>query len=91
MGLVIWVIVGALVGWISGLMTGRSDSVGCLSSIILGVAGTVVGGLITSLFVEGGISSFALQPFAIGLIVAILLLGAGNALLGTVETTETSS
>ncbi len=91
MGIVIWIIVGAIVGWISGLMTGRADSVGCLSSVILGVAGTVVGGLITSLFVDGGISSFAMQPLVIGLIVAILLLGAGNALLGTVETTEVSS
>lgn len=90
MGIVIWIVLGAIVGWISSLMTGRADSVGCLSSVILGVAGAVIGGLITAIFV-GGITSFAMQPLAIGLIVAILLLGAGNALLGTVETTETSS
>lgn len=90
MGIVIWIVVGAIVGWISGLMTGRADSVGCLSSVILGVVGTVIGGLITAIFV-GGITTFVMQPLVIGLIVAILLLGAGNALLGTVETTETPS
>lgn len=90
MGIVIWIVVGAIVGWISGLMTGRADSVGCLSSVILGIVGTVIGGLITAIFV-GGITTFVMQPLVIGLIVAILLLGAGNALLGTVETTETPS
>ena len=89
MGLITWIIVGAIVGWISGILTGRADSVGCLSSVVLGAGGTVLGGLIGSIFF-GGIFEVVMQSLVIGLIVAILLLGAGNALLGTVETTEAS-
>lgn len=91
MGLLIWIILGAIVGWVSGLLTGRADKVGCLSSVLLGVVGTVIGGFIGALFSGGGVLEFAMTPLTIGLIVAILLLGAGNALLGTVETIEPTS
>lgn len=91
MGLLIWIILGAIVGWVSGLLTGRADRVGCISSVLLGVGGTVVGGFLGALFTGGGVFEFAMTPLAVGLIIAILLLGAGNALLGTVETVESSS
>ena len=88
MGFISWIIVGAIIGWISGLLTGRADSVGCLSSIVVAVIGTVVGGLFGALIFGGGLVAFAMRPTVLGIVLAVILLGAGNSLIGRVESSE---
>ena len=44
MGLVEWVVVGAIVGLLARLMLRRSDPVGCLGTIFIGIAGAAIGG-----------------------------------------------
>ena len=48
MGLVSWVLFGALVGWVSSLILGTNQSQGWIGNIILGIIGAVAGGVVFS-------------------------------------------
>lgn len=44
MGLIEWIVVGTIVGLLARLMLRRSDPVGCLGTIFIGIAGAAIGG-----------------------------------------------
>lgn len=48
MGLVSWIIFGALIGWLSSKIVGTDQSQGWIANIVLGIIGAVVGGAIYS-------------------------------------------
>lgn len=45
MGLIVWLIVGAMVGWLASLITRSEDQQGILASILIGLIGAVLAGL----------------------------------------------
>lgn len=61
-----WIIVGGLAGGIAKLLMPGEDPGGCIVTILLGIAGAIVGGWILGLFLPGR----GLQP--VGFIGAIL-------------------
>lgn len=46
-GIILWIIIGALAGWIGSKIMGTDSKQGGLANIIIGVVGAVVGGFIT--------------------------------------------
>jgi uncharacterized membrane protein YeaQ/YmgE (transglycosylase-associated protein family) len=48
-GILAWIIVGLLAGWLAGLIT-RSRGFGCFGNIAIGLLGAAIGGLLFSLF-----------------------------------------
>ncbi len=46
MGLVGWIVVGLLAGWLSALVVPGGGREGCLANLLIGVLGGVVGGWI---------------------------------------------
>lgn len=46
MDLIAWVAVGALIGWLANMMMGPKAGQGLLSTVLVGVAGAVVGGML---------------------------------------------
>ncbi|WP_129677807.1 GlsB/YeaQ/YmgE family stress response membrane protein [Candidatus Chloroploca sp. Khr17] len=75
MNLLVWLIVGAVIGWAAGLVLGDRNSV--LVNIIVGIVGAMIGGL---LFGGPTINENALNLTAmlISLVGAIILLGVVN-------------
>jgi uncharacterized membrane protein YeaQ/YmgE (transglycosylase-associated protein family) len=51
-GVIAWLVVGLVAGWLAGLMM-KGSGYGVLGDIIVGLIGSFVGGLILSFFVEG--------------------------------------
>src|SRR5215510_5257862 len=47
--LIVWIIVGAIAGWLAGLVM-RGRSLGTLSNIIVGLLGALVGGILFTIF-----------------------------------------
>jgi uncharacterized membrane protein YeaQ/YmgE (transglycosylase-associated protein family) len=69
MGLILWVIFGALAGWLASLINGTNEAQGWLGNIVMGIVGAFVGGFLYSLITDDGFET----GFNVGsLIVAVL-------------------
>jgi uncharacterized membrane protein YeaQ/YmgE (transglycosylase-associated protein family) len=78
MGILSWIVVGLIAGWLAGLVM-RGGSFGILGDIIVGVVGGLLGGwLATSVFHLGaGVSGINLESILVafmGSVVLIILL-----------------
>jgi uncharacterized membrane protein YeaQ/YmgE (transglycosylase-associated protein family) len=73
MGLLAWIIFGALAGWVASLITGRRQ--GCCLNVIVGVVGAFIGGIVVHVATGRGFSiGFDLPSFAIAVLGAVILL-----------------
>lgn len=80
MGIILWIIFGALAGWIASSLMGSKD--GLVMDIILGIVGAVIGGWIMSLLGQGGVSGFNLYSFVVAIIGAVVLIAIVRAVRG---------
>ena len=75
MGLLSWVVFGALAGWVASIIVGRNNRQGCLTNIIVGVAGAFVGGILSdALFGQAVMFTWSWRSFAIAVLGAVILL-----------------
>lgn len=80
MGIIAFIIIGLIAGLIARAILPGRQSMGLLATTLLGMVGSLVGGLIGSLFVRDG-RLFDVHPSGIlmsvvGAIVVLLLVGA---------------
>jgi len=83
MGILLWIVFGALVGWIASLLMKTDAEQGALLNIIVGIVGAVLGGWIMSIFGNSGITGFNLYSFVVALLGAIVLIGLVRAIRGS--------
>jgi len=79
-GLIGWIIIGLLAGWLAGTIS-RGRGFGCIVNVILGLIGAVLGGWIFSklgIVAFGFIGSLAAATVGAVLLVAIARLFAGG-------------
>ncbi len=74
MGILLWIVFGALVGWVGSMIMGTDEQQGLILNIVVGVIGASLGGYIMSLFGESGVSGFNLYSFVVAVVGAIVLL-----------------
>ncbi len=74
MGIISWIIFGALAGWIASKITGHDASMGAMANIIVGIVGAMLGGLVMSLIGKTGVDGFNLGSFLVAVGGAVLLL-----------------
>jgi uncharacterized membrane protein YeaQ/YmgE (transglycosylase-associated protein family) len=74
MSIILWIVFGALVGWIASMIMGTNARQGALLNIIVGIVGAVLGGWIMTLAGQGGVSGFNLYSFVVSLIGACVLI-----------------
>jgi uncharacterized membrane protein YeaQ/YmgE (transglycosylase-associated protein family) len=56
-GLIAWVILGLLAGWIAGKLT-KGHGFGCIGNVAIGLIGAVIGGFIFSTLGIHGLAGF---------------------------------
>ncbi len=75
MGLLSWVVFGALAGWVASIIVGSNSRQGCLMNIIVGVAGAFVGGLLSDiLFGQDVMFTWSWRSFGVAVLGAVILL-----------------
>jgi uncharacterized membrane protein YeaQ/YmgE (transglycosylase-associated protein family) len=82
MGIIGWIILGGLAGWIASLITKRNDQMGCISNIVAGIVGALVGGWVFSLFGGGGVTGLNLPSLIVAVVGAVIVLAIFNAIFG---------
>ena len=75
-----WIILGGLAGWIASIITKRNDQMGCLTNIIAGMLGAIVGGWVFSIFGGGGVTGFNLVSLIVATAGAVIVLAIVNLL-----------
>ena len=74
MGLLSWILLGLLAGWLAGLVTGRKGQ-GCITTIVIGVLGAFLGGaLANAAGYDGRITDLNLRSVLLSALGAALLL-----------------
>ncbi len=74
MGIILWIIFGALVGWIASMIMKTDPNQGALMNIIVGILGAVIGGWLMSFFGNTGVTGFNIYSFLVALLGAVVLL-----------------
>jgi uncharacterized membrane protein YeaQ/YmgE (transglycosylase-associated protein family) len=72
MGLLYWIIFGALVGWLSSMVMNTGG--GILWDIIMGVLGALIGGFLMSFFGQPGITGFNIYSVIVAVIGSCVLI-----------------
>jgi uncharacterized membrane protein YeaQ/YmgE (transglycosylase-associated protein family) len=74
MGIVTWIVLGLVAGVLAKIIMPGRDPGGTIITIVLGIAGAVVGGFIGTQLGFGRVSGFDVRSLAIAVGGAILLL-----------------
>ncbi len=77
MGIILWLIIGGVIGWIASMIMRTDAQQGIFLNIIVGIVGAFIGGLILS---GGSINSapLTLTSFIVSLLGSIVLLAIVN-------------
>lgn len=73
MGIISWIILGAIAGFLGYTFAG-GEGRGCLLNILLGVAGAVVGGMLFRFFGGSGVTGLNLYSMVVATVGAIVLI-----------------
>jgi uncharacterized membrane protein YeaQ/YmgE (transglycosylase-associated protein family) len=80
MSIIVWLIVGGIVGWLASRLLGRHE--GVVASIIIGIIGAFIGSLVSRLFTgtDKAFLAFSWSGFFWSLIGALILVAIMNAI-----------
>jgi uncharacterized membrane protein YeaQ/YmgE (transglycosylase-associated protein family) len=80
MGILSWIIVGGLAGWIASMIMGTNERQGCLTNIIVGIVGSFIGGFVMSFFGGRGVTRLDIPSILVAIIGSVILLWVVKAL-----------
>lgn len=74
MGILTWIVFGAIAGWLANVLVGRRERSGCLANIAIGITGALIGGVIFRAIGGTGVTGFNLWSLVVAVAGAIVLL-----------------
>lgn len=74
MNLFLWIIFGAIAGWIASIIMGKNKKMGAIANIVVGVIGAFVGGYIMDFLGQEGVTGFNLTSLFVAIVGAVVLL-----------------
>lgn len=77
MGLILWLVVGGVIGWLASIIMRTDAQQGIFLNVVVGIVGAFIGGLIIS---GGSINSapLTITTFLVSLLGAVILLAIVN-------------
>ncbi len=74
MGIIAWIVLGLIAGALAKLIMPGRDPGGIIVTMLIGIAGAIVGGFVFSLFGGGGVTGVNLGSIVVAVIGALVLL-----------------
>ena len=80
MGIIIWLVIGGIVGWLASIVMKRDGSQGIILNVIVGIVGALLGGFLISPLVGVGTinNGISIGSILVSLVGAIILLAIVN-------------
>ena len=81
MGIISWLVVGAIAGYLAGMLVKGDESFGIIGHIVLGIVGALVGGFLAGVVTGGkdyitGINITTIVVAVIGAVIAVIVWNA---------------
>lgn len=77
-----FIVAGLIIGALARLFKPGKQHLGILATLLLGLAGSVIGGVIASLLGTGGIFELNVLGFVVAVIAAVALIGVAEGITG---------
>lgn len=74
MGIISWIILGALAGWIASLVVKTDAQQGGIANIVIGIAGALTGGWMAPTLGVNEVNGFNASSLLLAILGAVLLL-----------------
>lgn len=74
MGLLWWIVLGGLAGWIASMIAGNNKEQGVLGNIGVGIVGALIGGFIVDVLGGKGITGFNVWSLLVAIAGSLILL-----------------
>ena len=83
MGILSWIVVGLIAGWLAGLVV-KGGGYGCIGDIVVGVVGGVLGGWLATYFLHMGdpVSGINIQSIVVAFVGAVIFVVALRVITG---------
>ncbi len=77
MGILSWIVVGAIAGWLASMVMKTNASQGLIADIIVGIIGGVVGNFVLNLIApaEDRLNGITIESILVAFIGAVIFLG----------------
>ncbi|WP_043501477.1 GlsB/YeaQ/YmgE family stress response membrane protein [Georgenia sp. SUBG003] len=77
-----FIVAGLIIGALARLIKPGKQDLGLLATLLLGLAGSVIGGVVANLLGTGDIFELNVLGFVVAVIAAVLLIGVAESLAG---------
>ena len=88
MNIIVWLVVGGMIGWLASLVMGTDNRQGIILNVVVGIVGAVLGGwFLSGLFGTSTINqgNFSLNGLLVSFLGAVILLALAKLLRGTAK------
>lgn len=80
MGIIAWLVLGAIAGYLAGFIVKGDEGLGIIGHIVLGIVGALVGGFLASVLfnvdpIDGALDISSIVVATIGAIITVLVVG----------------
>ncbi len=74
MNFLLWLLLGAVAGWIASLIMKTNQSQGTIIDIVVGIVGAFLGGWLFQTFGQSGVTGFNFYSLLVAVVGAVVLL-----------------
>src|SRR5436190_23947289 len=74
MNWIVWIIFGALAGWIASIIMGKNKKMGAIANIVVGIVGAFLGGAIMNQLGYEGVTGFDIWSLLVAIVGAVVLI-----------------
>ena len=74
MGIIAWIILGSLSGWIASIIMKKNTSMGVIANIVTGIIGSFVGGVVFNFIGAEKVTGLNLYSILVSVVGACILL-----------------
>lgn len=80
--IVLWILFGALAGWIASMIMKTNAQMGAFANIVVGIIGAFIGGFIYRMLTGGQVDTFSIVGLLVAIGGAVILLAIVKAVTG---------
>ncbi|MBA8824599.1 putative membrane protein YeaQ/YmgE (transglycosylase-associated protein family) [Saccharopolyspora lacisalsi] len=78
-----FIVAGVVIGALARLIKPGKQNLGILATLLLGLVGSVVGGVVANLLGTGGVFELNVLGFVVAVVVSVALIGSAESIAGS--------